>query len=241
MAGNRILILFLPRKFMCGRFTLRANLSQIRGAFHVDGGSIFSPRCNIAPTQDVVAVRLNQETDQRELVLLQWGLIPSWANDPKIGNRMINARAETIAEKPSFRSAFKNRRCLIVADGFYEWQKIDGKKQPYFIHRTDDAPFSIAGLWESWKREGEGIQFCTIITTTANSLMEPLHDRMPVILTEEDWPAWLNTKFKDKDSLKGLLRPCDPDFLEAYAVSPIVNNPRNETAKCVEPIGNYSN
>jgi putative SOS response-associated peptidase YedK len=221
---------------MCGRFTLRAELSQIRKTFDMKGGSDLSTRFNIAPTQDVVAVRMVGENDHRELVLLHWGLIPSCADEPKIGNRMINARAETVAEKPSFRSAFTKRRCLIVADGFYEWQKIDGKKQPYFIHRTDDEPFAFAGLWESWKREGDEMQSCTIITTTANSLMEPLHDRMPVILSAEEFPIWLDTEFRAKESLKRLLAPCDPDLLEAYPVTTLVNSPRNDVAKCVEGV-----
>ena len=219
---------------MCGRFTLRTDLRHLEKTFQFDGGPDLSPRFNIAPTQNVAAIRLNQETDQRELVFLRWGLIPSWAEDAKIGNRLINARAETVAEKPAFRSAFTKRRCLVVADGFYEWQKVDGTKQPYFIHRQDNEPFAFAGLWESWKSEGEEIQSCTLITTTANALMEPIHDRMPVILSTEEYPIWLDAEFKDKESLKDLLRPCDPDLLEAYPVTTLVNNPRNELAKCID-------
>jgi putative SOS response-associated peptidase YedK len=221
---------------MCGRFTLRTDLRHLETTFDFDGGPDHSPRFNIAPTQDVAAVRRNQEADQRELVFLHWGLIPSWADDPKIGNRMINARAETVAEKPAFRSAFTKRRCLVVADGFYEWQKVGGKKQPYFIHRQDDEPFAFAGLWEFWKGDGEEIQSCTLITTEANALMEPIHDRMPVILSPEDYPIWLDAEFKDKESLKGLLRPCDPALLEAYPVTTLVNNPRNDLAKCIERV-----
>ncbi len=203
----------------------------------VVGGVDLPQRFNIAPTQDVAAVRHSNEADQRELVMLRWGLIPSWAKDTKIGNQTINARAETVAEKPSFRSAFTKRRCLILTDGFYEWQKLaGGKKQPYFIHRRDDEPFAFAGLWESWKGEGEVVQSCTIITTTPNELMKPLHDRMPVILTADDFPTWLDTEFKDKAALKELLRPCDPNLLEAFPVSVLVNNPRNESPKCLERI-----
>ncbi len=222
---------------MCGRFTLRANSGQITKTFEVKAGTpeLF-PRYNVAPTQDVTAVRLSGETDQRELVLLRWGLIPSWAKDAKFGNRTINARAEGIAEKPAFRSAFTKRRCLVVSDGFYEWRKLDGKKQPYFIHRPDDEPFAFAGLWESWSGEGQEIQSCTIITTTANEMMKPLHDRMPVILPAEAWPIWLDTEFKDKADLQDLLRPCDSDVLEAYPVSTLINNPRNESPKCLERV-----
>jgi putative SOS response-associated peptidase YedK len=224
---------------MCGRFTLRTNASEIADAFQVDGDvPDLMPRYNIAPTQEVVSVRRNAETDPRELVLLHWGLIPSWSKDAKIASNLINARAETVAEKPSFRSAFTKRRCLIVADGFYEWQKLaDGKKQPVFIHRKDDEPFGFAGLWESWKNEGKEIQSCTIITTMANELMQPLHDRMPVILSADNFPTWLDTANKDKATLQELLRPCNSELLEAFPVSPLVNNPRNESPKCLERIG----
>ena len=221
---------------MCGRFTLRANASQIAKSFQVETGVDLPPRYNIAPTQDVAAVRLSKDGDQRELAMLRWGLIPSWAKDAKIGSRMINARAETVAEKPSFRSAFKKRRCLILTDGFYEWQKIDGNKQPFFIHRKDDEPFAFAGLWETWKHEGEEIQSCTIITTTANSLMEPLHDRMPVILSEAEYPVWLDSEFQDKNAIEAMVRPCDSELLEAYSVSKVVNNFRNDEAACIEPL-----
>lgn len=220
---------------MCGRYTLRADLSQISRIFQLQGGPTLSPRYNIAPTQEVAAVRWDRDHHQRELTLLRWGLIPAWAKDAKIGNRMINARAETIAEKPSFRNAFRKRRCLILADGFYEWQKIDGKKQPYFIHRPDDQPFAFAGLWEDWKQGEADIQSCTIITTTANAVMAPLHDRMPVILSSENYPLWLDPEFPNRDALQELLRPCDPQLLETYPVSTVVNSPRNESPQCVEP------
>ncbi len=210
--------------------------TALASAFGLESVPDLPPRYNIAAPQDVAAVRLDQESDRRELVLLHSGLIPSWAKDAKIGNRLINARAETVAEMPSFRSAFAKRRCLIVADGFYEWQKIDGKKQPYYIHRPDDEPFPFAGLWEYWNGGGEEIQSCTIITTVANDLMEPIHDRMPVILAERDWPVWLDAEFKDKESLKGLLQPCDPDLLMAYPISTLVNNPRNDVPRCIERI-----
>ncbi len=212
---------------MCGRFTLKTYATQLAKTFQVENAPDLTPRYNIAPTQDVAVVRLTKDGDQRELSLLRWGLIPSWAKDPKIGNRMINARGEAVSEKPSSRAAFKKRRCLILANGFYEWQKVDEKKQPYFIHQPDDEPFAFAGLWEYWAGEGQEIQSCTIITTTANSLMEPLHDRMPVILAEAAFPVWLVSDFQNKEALNNLLRPCDADLLEAYPVKTVVNNPRN--------------
>jgi len=166
--------------------------------------------------------------------MLRWGLVPSWAKDPSIGVRMINARAETIAEKPSFRSAFKHRRCLIPTDGYYEWAKAGKKKQPYFIRMKDRQPFAMAGLWESWKSpEGETIETFTIITCEANSMMKPFHHRMPVILDEELWGEWLDPENNDVDRLKGYLVPYDSSKMEAFPVSPLVNNPRNDSPQCV--------
>jgi putative SOS response-associated peptidase YedK len=191
-------------------------------------------RYNVAPTQQVVAVRLRPDAEKRELVLLRWGLIPHWADDPSIGNRMINARAETVADKPAYRQAFKKRRCLVVADGFYEWKKIDGKKQPYYIRLKDDRPFGFAGLWERWNREGEEIQSCTIITTEPNELMKPIHNRMPVIVPSGDYDRWLDPEFEDGEALRQVLQCYSSDAMEAYPVSTLVNNPRNETAGCIE-------
>ena len=222
---------------MCGRYTLTSTPDQIIAAFGLGGISDLSPRYNIAPTQNVAAVRFAENEAKRELVFLRWGLIPSWAKDEKIGNRMINARGETVAAKPSFRHAFKKQRCLIVADGFYEWKKLSGKKkQPYLIHAKNKEPFAFAGLWESW-RSGDGeLESCTIITTNANGMMETLHDRMPVILNRDDYETWLDPDFREADALEKLLAPCPDDFLEAYAVSTLVNSPRNETAECLEPL-----
>jgi putative SOS response-associated peptidase YedK len=212
---------------MCGRYTLRTSAADLAEVFAVLNAIEWTPRFNIAPTQTVVAVRQN---GQRDFALLRWGLIPSWASDPKIGNRMINARADTVATKPSFRSAFKSRRCLIATDGFYEWQKKGDAKQPFFIHRKDDQPFAFAGIWERWKREGEGIESCAIITTDANDLMKPLHDRMPVIIPPEEYDRWL----AEPDT--GLLQPYPRDDLEAYPVATIVNSPRNERPECVKKV-----
>ncbi len=180
------------------------------------------PRYNIAPTQQVLTIR--QREGLPEAVELRWGLIPSWADDPMIGNRLINARAETVATKPAFRRAYERRRCLILADGFYEWKKQGKAKQPYFIHRPDDQPFAFAGLWEWWKGNGLEIASCTIITTEANEMMRPLHGRMPVLLDERDYARWLDVATEADD----LLRPGAEDLLEAYTVSTKVNSPANE-------------
>ncbi len=166
--------------------------------------------------------------------MLRWGLIPSWAKDPSIGNKMINARAETVSEKPSFRSAFKKRRCLIVADGFYEWQKTDGGKQPFHIKMNDSSPFAFAGLWETWDKDGEAIRSCSIITTDANDLMNEIHHRMPVILHPEDYGVWIDSGFEEKEALMELLKPYPSDEMEAYAVSRRVNKPSNNEPSVLE-------
>lgn len=219
---------------MCGRFTLRTPMTRIAKIFGLDETTDIEPRYNVAPTQQVVAIRLDPAAENRELALLRWGLIPRWADDPSIGNRMINARAETVAGKPSFRQAFKKRRCLVVADGFFEWKKIGGKKQPYYIHLKDDQPFGFAGLWERWNREGEEIQSCTIITTEPNELMKPIHNRMPVIVQSTDYDRWLDPDFEDGKALQQVLRRYPAELMEAYPVSTLVNNPRNEAPGCIE-------
>jgi putative SOS response-associated peptidase YedK len=212
-------------------------MHEIATAFDLPDQPELPFRYNIAPTQEVAAVRMEPDSGQRELGLLHWGLIPSWAKDKKIASKLINARAETVAEKPSFRSAFTKRRCLILADGFYEWQKLEGgKKQPHYIHRQDDMPFAFAGLWESWNGEGEAVESCTIITTSANEVMQPLHDRMPVILSGKDYDLWLDPAFKDKAALQELLKPCPVDWLEAYPVSTRVNSPKHDEAACLERV-----
>jgi putative SOS response-associated peptidase YedK len=219
---------------MCGRFTLRSSPRAVAEAFGLAEFPLFEPRYNIAPTQPVAAIRL--QNGRRQLSFLQWGLIPSWADDPSIGNRMINARAEGVADKPSFRSAFKKSRCLIVADGFYEWQKVGKAKQPYYIRLQDERPFAFAGLAEHWRRGDQSIDSCTVITTEANELMADIHDRMPVILSPDDYEFWLDPEFQGKEKLLSLLRPFPADELTAYPVSAIVNSPRNEKAECVVPV-----
>lgn len=173
----------------------------------------------------------------REFVLLHWGLIPRWAKDPKIGNRLINARAESVLEKAAFRDALRRRRCLVVADGFYEWCKTGGGKQPFFIHRADDRPIAFAGVWEAWRDPaGELVQSCTIITTRASRLLEPIHDRMPVILPAEHYERWLDPAVKAEEA-HALLVPSENEPLEVYPVGPLVNNPRNDSPQCVERLG----
>jgi putative SOS response-associated peptidase YedK len=219
---------------MCGRFTQASDSEIIVRVFDLPEKPELAPRYNIAPTQDVAAVRA-AEVGGRELVHLHWGLIPSWAKERAMGARMINARAETLAEKPAFRSAFRARRCLIVADGFYEWQKLGTRKQPHFIGFKDGRPFAFAGLWERWQGEGsEAVESCTIVTTEANELLAPIHDRMPVILDPVDFALWIDSGAKDREKLAGLLKPYTPELLQAYPVDFFVNNPANDTPACRE-------
>ncbi len=218
---------------MCGRYTLKTPIDVLAEHFEVEEyPASLTPSYNIAPTQGVVAVM--EDDDKRKLEIFHWGLIPSWAKDPAIGNKMINARAETVSEKPSFRSAFKRRRCLIVADGFYEWQKTDNGKQPYYIRMKDSTPFAFAGLWETWQN-GEEIRSCTIITTDANDLMGEIHHRMPVILPPENYGVWLDPGFEEKEALSDLLKPYRSEEMEAYPVSRRVNKPSNNEPSVIEP------
>jgi putative SOS response-associated peptidase YedK len=222
---------------MCGRYVIKAPVSQLATMFDLIDVPKLTPRYNVSPTQSVPAIRLKPEKKERELAMFKWGLIPSWAKDPAIGNRLINARADSVAQKPSFRSAFKRRRCLMVADGFYEWQKTNGKKQPYFIGLKDDAPFAFAGLWEHWEEpEGEPVESCAIITTDANDLVKEIHNRMPVILKKKDYELWLDQEMQDPDKLQKLLVPFSAKEMKAYPVSLMVNNPKNENPKCIEPM-----
>ena len=192
-------------------------------------------RFNIAPTQTVPVVR--QGATGRELAIMRWGLIPSWAKDMKLAATMINARAETVAEKPAFRSAFKRRRCLVPADGYYEWQKIDAKtKQPYYIRRRDDQPFAFAGLWERWDKGSDPIESFTIITSDANDSTRSIHDRSPVILDPSDFDMWLDPAFEGVDHLRTLLTPRQAAELVATPVSTYVNSPKNIGPECIAPL-----
>ncbi len=224
---------------MCGRFTLTADLNIIQDAFpfvHMPEGlsSVYQPRYNIAPTQPVAVIANN---GKNELEFFVWGLIPSWAKDPAIGNRMINARSETLLEKPSFRNAFRRRRCLVLADGFYEWRKDPHGKTPMYIQLEHGKPFAFAGLWEFWKSpDASELLSCTIITTQPNPFMAPIHNRMPVILPEEAYSLWLESGDSDTRPLVELLKPYQATELRAYEVAPLVNNPKNDLPAAIAPV-----
>jgi putative SOS response-associated peptidase YedK len=221
---------------MCGRFTITLEPAFFQQ--ELDLGSIpveWVPRYNAAPRQNIPVVR---DAESRNVAMLRWGLIPSWAKDPEIGMRMINARSETLLEKPSFRSALAKRRCLILADGFYEWQKSDqhgAPKAPFYFQLKDGKPFAFAGLWESWHpAEGEEIQSCTIITCQPNDLVAQVHNRMPVILDRSNCYDWLTAK--PVPELQAMLLPYPPEKMTARPVSQWVNNPRLDDERCVQPL-----
>lgn len=219
---------------MCGRYSLTTPVESLRNLFRFDARPNLAPRYNIAPTQDVAAMRPAAETGGREFVMLRWGLIPSWARDASVGSRMINARAETVAEKPAFRNAFRGRRCLVLADGFYEWKKMAaGPKQPWRIVCADAVAFAFAGLWERWDSpDGATVESCTIVTTDATPSISHIHPRMPVILAPGDLDGWL---LGDRADAGALLHPYE-GALEAYPVSRRVNNVRNDDAALIEPV-----
>ena len=227
---------------MCGRFTQRLSWRELHELMDLLGAPLnLRPRYNVAPSQDVAVVRAAEEG--RRLSMLRWGLIPAWAKDPAIGHKLINARSETAAEKPSFRSAFRHRRCLIPADGFYEWQRRGGTRQPWLFGLRDGAPFAFAGLWERWtvpegaaltgslaeRSPGDAVETCTILTTAANETVAPVHGRMPVILPPDAWGAWLSG-----DEVP--LGPYPADVMTAHPVSTHVNRPANDDPGCVEPV-----
>ncbi|MGB6296866.1 MAG: SOS response-associated peptidase [Rivularia sp. (in: cyanobacteria)] len=223
---------------MCGRFTLIAEPERVKEVFNISDTSNcqWEARYNIAPTQNIATVVYNSETKKRECRSLRWGLIPSWSKDSKMAARTINARAETLAEKPSFRSAFKRRRCLIIADGFYEWKKVETKKQPYYFQLQDNQPFAFAGLWEEWlSPEDEKITSCTIVTTEANELLQQIHHRMPVILPQSDYETWLDPQQNNTELLQKLLRPYEAEEMSAYRVSTKVNSPYHTSPECITP------
>jgi len=226
---------------MCGRFTISFDISELSEELGIaEIPTDWQPRYNVAPSQPVLAAT---DAATRKAEWVRWGLIPAWAKDPAIGNKLINARAETVAEKPSFRAAFRQRRCLILADGFYEWQKPPsgkGKTTPFYFRRRDGKSFAFAGLWEIWQPGGGGEPFktCTIITTNANEIVAPVHERMPVILEKED--AWNWVAGGEAVDLQSLLVPINPDHITGFAVGPYVSNPTVESKICVEPAGGMS-
>jgi len=223
---------------MCGRYAIYGPVSRAnRDTIEFLGEEVaFHPTFNAAPTQNLPVFRVSPEHG-RELTLLRWGLVPSWAKDPAIGARMINARAETVSEKPAFRAAFRRRRCLVPMSGFYEWQRTAGRKVPHFVRLRDAEIFATAGLYEYWSgRDGAtAIDSYTILTTTANELMRAVHDRMPVILLERDYDAWLDPKNEKLEALSALLTPFPSERMRTFAVSPRVNNTRNDGPELVEP------
>jgi putative SOS response-associated peptidase YedK len=224
---------------MCGRFTLTTSVRDLAKLFQATPAASpeIQPHYNIPPSVPILAVRQLPGDRQRQLVALRWGLIPSWATDASIGNRLINARAESAADKPSFRDAFHKRRCLVLADGFFEWKKQGGKRQPYLIRMSDGKPFAFAGLWERWQPpEDAPVETCTILTTNANDLVRPLHDRMPAILEPQGYDRWLNPEVHDPKTLTPLLHSFPAEQMTAYPVSSLVNSPRHDDPKCVEAV-----
>jgi len=226
---------------VCGRFSLTLAWSDLAALYRIGSRSTprnLASRYNIAPTQNVTVVRHASDTGERELAKLRWGLVPPWARDLTVGARMINARAETVAEKPAFRQALARRRCLIPADGFYEWRKRSrGPKQPYRIAMKDGSPFAFAGLWESWDRSADGkpVESCTIITTAANELVRTIHDRMPVILAGSDHDAWLDAVGHPAGTVLDILAPFPAGEMTAVPVSTYVNSAAHDDARCFEP------
>lgn len=221
---------------MCGRYTFLAEPGEIAELFEVEVPPALSRRYNVSPTQDVPAVRFDTAAAHRELVVLRWGLIPFWAKDSGVGARMINARAESAAEKPSFRAALAKQRCLILANGFYEWKKTGPRKQPYYFRAADGLPFAFAGLWDTWQPPGKpAVVSCTIITTRANGTLAPVHERMPVILSRQDYDTWLRPGPLAPEILAKLLAPASDTFLSALAVDTWVNSPSHDDERCLSP------
>jgi putative SOS response-associated peptidase YedK len=220
---------------MCGRFSRKSTMQAIIDEFEImQSEREFEPRYNIAPAQNVAVIIQDKG---RKLTAFRWGLIPSWVKDPAIGNKMINARAETLLDKPSFKNAFKKRRCLIIADGFFEWKKSGEEKIPMYIYLKTEKPFAFAGLWETWKSpDGKIIHSCAIITTVPNELMLTIHNRMPAILNKNDVATWIDIPNPTDSSLIDLLKPYPSDAMTAYQVSKIVNPPHNDVAACIKPV-----
>lgn len=218
---------------MCGRFAQRTDPKKVAREFKVSEAPEAKPRYNIAPTHEVLAVR--ESAGGREMTFFKWGLVPSWAKDPSVGAKLINARSETVEEKPSFREAFRRRRCIIPADGFYEWaRRGGGGKQPFFFRMRDERPFGFAGLWERWEREGRVINSCTILTAAANDVLRPVHERMPVILHPEEYELWLEGSERDGGPLRELLRPYPAEEMVGYPVGTQVNSPGSQGAGLIE-------
>ena len=213
---------------MCGRFQLKPPEDWME-EFGLNEPPDLTPRYNIAPSQEVIAVR--EAGGEREAALLKWGLVPYWAEDPAVGNRMINARAESVDRRPAFREPFRKRRCLVPADGFYEWRRVGRARDPFLIKMADGHTFGFAGVWDRWKKEDARIESCAILTTAANELVAPIHDRMPVILDRESYDLWLDPD-ADEEEIRALLRPFPSDRMIAFPVSPRVNSPAVDDPEC---------
>lgn len=217
---------------------MTASAGRIAEEFQVTDVSALTPRYNIPPSESILAVRQLLQREGRELVPLRWGLVPAWATDSAVGNRLVNARSETAADKPSFREAFRRRRCLIPADGFYEWKKTGGRKEPYYVRLRDGGLLAFAGLWERWRgADGGALETCTILTIDANDLVRRIHERMPVILERADYARWLDPRVQDVKAVQALLRACPAERMLAYPVSRAVNDPDRDDRTCAEPAG----
>jgi putative SOS response-associated peptidase YedK len=223
---------------MCGRYRLTAKERYIRDHFGLDEDPAWTPRWNIAPTQQIATIRQHRSEPKRIFGFMRWGLIPYWAKEPSIGLKTINAMSETAAEKPAFRDAMRWRRCLILADGFYEWKRFGPKeKQPYNFGMADDSPFAFGGLWDRWlDQDNEAIETCTILTTKPNSLVADVHDRMPVMLRPEHYDLWLDPGITDSKRVVDCLNPLDATLMKKYPVSPHVNRPENDDQECAREI-----
>lgn len=220
---------------MCGRYTVTSAPEAIRALFRYEERPNFPPRYNIAPTQPIAIVRLID--GQRQFALVRWGLLPSWVKDPKTFSLLINARGESVSTKPAFRAAMKRRRCLIPADGFYEWKPVGGRKQPYYVRAKSGEPIAFAGLWETWTGpNGEELDTAAIVTTGANRTLLPIHDRMPVIVPQDAFDLWLNTDEVDARTAEAVIHPAPDNLLEAYPVSTAVNRTANDNPKLLEPL-----
>jgi putative SOS response-associated peptidase YedK len=221
---------------MCGRYTLTSAPEALRALFGYEEQPNFPPRYNIAPTQPIAIVRLVD--GKRQFALVRWGLLPSWVKDPKAFTLLINARGESAAEKPAFRAAMKRRRCLIPADGFYEWQATGGRKRPFYVRAKSGTPLAFAGLWETWMGpNGEELETAAIVTTTANRTLKPIHERMPVIVSPEGFDLWLDGASVDATTAAALIAPAPDRLLEAYEVSTAVNRTANDNPNLLEPAG----
>lgn len=220
---------------MCGRYTITSAPEALRALFRYAEQPNFPARFNIAPTQPIPIVRMVE--GRREFALVRWGFLPSWVKDPNQFSLIINARGESVCDKPAFRAAMKRRRCLIPADGFYEWQATGGRKQPFYIHARSGEPLAFAGLWETWEGpNGETVDTAAIVTTRANATLAPLHDRMPVIVAPDAFDLWLNTNEVDARTAEALIAPAPENLLEAWPVSTAVNRTANDNAKVIEPV-----